>query len=149
MTLAALGRVVISLAVGPLESWRPEYKRVDARRLGVRLRAEVFVLPLASLLLPPGVNRVRFLSVFGAAARLRPHVVPESPDDAVSRPAGRWVPWRVLLRYTFDIDPTRCSRCGRKLRTVATLRAPIRTFVALRWVGRGRGPPTFGVSSGP
>ena len=61
-------------------------------RLGVRLRPEVFVLRLASLLLPPGVDRVRFLGVFGAAARLRPHIVPEPPDDAVARPAGRWVP---------------------------------------------------------
>ena len=59
------------------------------------------------------------------------------------------MPWRVLLRYTFGVDPTRCFSCGRKLRTVATLRAPVRTFVALRWVGRDRGPPTFGVSDGP
>lgn len=118
-------------------------------QVGVRLRPEVFVLRLASLLLPPGVNRVRYLGVFGAAARLRPHVVPQPPADAVSRPAGRWVPWRVLLLYTFGVDPTRCPRCGQPLRTVATLLSSVRTFVALRWVRRGRGPPGLAVGVGP
>jgi hypothetical protein len=117
---------------------------------GVRLRPEVFVLRLASLPLPPGVNRVRTFGVFGAAARLRSHFVPEPPEDAVSRPAGRWIGWRALMLYTFGEDPTRCSQCGRAMRTVATLLDPVRAFIALRWQVRGaRGPARSAVCVGP
>ncbi|MFT4626548.1 MAG: hypothetical protein ACI8PZ_005225, partial [Myxococcota bacterium] len=117
---------------------------------GVRLRPQVFVLRLASLLLPPGVNRVRTFGVFAPASPLRRHVVPEPPEDAVSRPAGRWIGWRALMLYTFGEDPTRCSQCDRAMRTVATLLDPVRAFIALRWQVRGaRGHPRSAVCVGP
>ena len=67
-------------------------------RTHVRLRPEVFVLRLASLLLPPGVNRVRYFGVFAPAAALRRHVVPAPPPTSVSRRGGRWLRRQVPLR---------------------------------------------------
>ena len=111
-------------------------------RTHVRLRPEVFVLRLASLLLPPGVNRVRYFGVFAPAAALRRHVVPPLPPAPVSRPGGRWIRWQVLLRHVFGVDPQRCPQCGAPLRTVATLQGRGRAFVVLRWLGwTARGPP--------
>ncbi|MFT4628719.1 MAG: hypothetical protein ACI8PZ_007415, partial [Myxococcota bacterium] len=43
-------------------------RAVRAVQSRVRLRPEVFVLRLASLLLPPGVNRVRYFGVFAPAS---------------------------------------------------------------------------------
>ena len=112
-------------------------------RTHVRLRPEVFVLRLASLLLLPGVNRVRYFGVFAPAAALRRHVVPAPPPAPVSRPGGRWIRWQVLLRHVSGVDPQRCPQRGAPLRTVATLQGRGRAFVVLRWLGwTARGPPS-------
>ncbi|MFT4628413.1 MAG: hypothetical protein ACI8PZ_007108 [Myxococcota bacterium] len=103
-------------------------------REGVRLTPAVFILRLANLLMPSGVNLTRYHGVFGPASPLRSRVVPEPPPDPVSRPKARWIRWAVLLWHVFGKSAEDCPRCGEPMRRVGTLQH--RAWEVLDWIER-------------
>jgi hypothetical protein len=95
---------------------------------------------LAALVPPPRAHLVRYFGVFAPNARVRPRVVPASPDPpsraraascplvpepVLTRPARRPIFWAELLKRTFQTDVLTCPRCGGTRRVVAVvLRSP-------------------------
>ena len=79
---------------------------------GVRLAPEVFVLRLASLLLPGGVNLVRYHGVFAPAANGRAAVVPAKEEGGGEVRRSRWIRWSVLIERVFGRCPELCPTCG-------------------------------------
>ncbi|MCP3972401.1 MAG: hypothetical protein GY717_19160, partial [Rhodobacteraceae bacterium] len=78
---------------------------------GLLLRPEVFVLRLASLIMPPRVNLVRFHGVFAPASPLRSRVVPKPVNVPVEK-RSRWIPWKILIKRVFDRIAGLCPVCG-------------------------------------
>ena len=65
--------------------------------MNVRRRPEVFVLQLASPLLPPGVDRVRYSGAYALASLLPRHAARPPVPARISRTGGRWSRWYVVL----------------------------------------------------
>jgi hypothetical protein len=85
---------------------------------------------------PPRAHLVRYFGVFAPNARVRPRVVPASPDPpsraraascplvpepVLTRPARRPILWAELLKRTFQTDVLTCPRCGGTRRVVAVV----------------------------
>lgn len=120
---------------------------------GVRLKPELFVLRLASLVMPAWVNLVRYHGVFAPNAPLRPLVVRSVPQQpGVPRP--RWIPWNVLFKRVFGEEPDLCSVCGVTMERRQTLQGHGRAWSVLKWIeaqrtlARGRGPPSAAAAPG-
>ena len=101
-------------------------------RTGLLLRPEVFVLRLAGLVMPAGMNLVRYHGVFAPASPLRSRVVPEPPHDKV--PASRWIRWGLLILRVFATDPRVCPRCGSAMTRMGTLQEPGRAWEVFHWI---------------
>jgi hypothetical protein len=95
-----------------------------------------FLRRLAALVPPPRAHLVRYFGVFAPNARVRPRVVPASPDPpsraraascplvpepVLTRPARRPILWAELLKRTFQTDVLTCPRCGGTRRVVAVV----------------------------
>jgi hypothetical protein len=98
----------------------------------VLLRPEVFVLRLASLVMPAGKNLVRYHGVFAPASPLRSRVVPAPVED--KPPASRWVLWGLLMKRVFGTDPRLCPRCGSPMTRLGTLQEPGRAWEVFQWI---------------
>jgi hypothetical protein len=106
---------------------------------GVTLEPAVFLLRLASLLLPGGVNLVRYHGVFAPAAVGREHIV-----GAAGRPGGevrrsRWRRWAVLIERVFGRCPEACPSCGRTMMLLGAFHGDGRAIDVLGWIERQGG----------
>ena len=82
----------------------------------------------------PGFHTLRYGGVLSAAAKWRPEVVPErleasTADDASKtstdgeekrKPRSTWLPWRALLRRSFDLE-VECPLCAGPMKLKAFL----------------------------
>jgi hypothetical protein len=48
--------------------------------------------------------------------------------------ASAW-PWAALMRRVFDFDVLACSRCGGRLRVIATVHDPLAVHAILTYLG--------------
>jgi hypothetical protein len=129
-----------ALALGRLH-WEADGRvRIDFKQpwrngvSAIRLRPEVFVLRLASLVMPPGVNLVRYHGVFAPASPLRSRVVP--PPPAPSKRPSRWIRWVNLFKRVFGHDPSLCPACGSPMTRMQTLQGSGRAWPVLVWIRR-------------
>jgi hypothetical protein len=86
---------------------------------------------LAAQIPKPYVNLVLYAGVLAPNAKLRKHVVAYArPQQAVHAPDGgssgpqtraEKETWAALMRATFDLDVLTCSRCGERMRYIATI----------------------------
>ena len=91
--------------------WEDGQVRIDFKQpwrngvSAIRLRPEVFLLRLASLVMPAGVNLVRYHGVFAPASPLRSRVVPKPRTDEPPQRTSRWILWHILFKRVFLRDP--------------------------------------------
>ena len=90
-----------------------------------------FIARLAALVPRPRTHLIRFHGLFAPNARHRRLVVPDPPPAPVSDGAEAQavatraqMGWAQRLRRVFDIDVSRCSRCGAALRVLAVITEP-------------------------
>ncbi len=91
-----------------------------------------FLARLAALVPRPRSHLIRYHGVLAANARHRRLVVPAAQstpaarDDDEVAPAPKRTPlsWIQRLRYVFDIDLSRCPRCGAAMRVLAVITDP-------------------------
>jgi putative transposase len=80
------------------------------------------------------------------AELLTPNVLSVSHWTRIERgalyAATRRIPWRELLRRTFDVDVERCSACGERLRILGAVIAPWPAREILRRLGLPTSAPT-------
>ncbi len=99
---------------------------------GVRLEPSVFVLRLASLVMPAKVNLIRYHGVFAPASPWRSRVVPEPPEAPVSRRHARWIHWAKLMQHVFGRSDA-CPQCGQTMTYKGSL-DPKRAAEVLFWI---------------
>ncbi|MFT5460403.1 MAG: hypothetical protein ACI9K2_006922, partial [Myxococcota bacterium] len=75
----------------------------------------MFLLRLASLVMPAGVNLIRYHGIFAPAAKCRALAVPEPTPNPIFRPSARWIRWQSLIAHVFGRAATRCPRCGEEM----------------------------------
>lgn len=109
-----------------------------------------FIARLAALVPRPRTHLVRFHGLFAPNARHRRLVVPgpvRAPESEVAEPgappARTQMTWAQRLRRVFDIDISRCARCGAALRvlTVITDARVIAAILAHLEARAARAPP--------
>jgi hypothetical protein len=101
----------------------------------IRLTPEAFVLRLANLLMPAGVNLVRFHGVFGPASPLRSRVTPKpSKDSAEEQPRSGWILWKILFKRVFGRAADSCPSCGKPMTRMGTLLGYGRAFAVFEWI---------------
>ena len=92
---------------------------------------------LASLVPRPRVHLTRFHGVLASHAKLRSQVVPkklqptgsgdpepEARSDKEPTSKARRISWKRLLKRVFAIDIEQCSRCGGKVKVIASIEDP-------------------------
>jgi len=85
------------------------------------------LLRLCAAVPAPRFHTVRYAGVLASAAKLRPKIIPKAADDGEppasdepSRNTGcRYWPWAELMARSFELDVTRCPKCGGRLVLVA------------------------------
>jgi hypothetical protein len=90
-----------------------------------------FIARLAALVPRPRSHLIRFHGLFAPNARHR-HLVVPAPTPAPVRegaepgatPTRARMTWAQRLRRVFDIDISRCARCGAPLRVLAAITDP-------------------------
>jgi Putative transposase len=108
-----------------------------------------FIARLASLILTPRVNLVRYHGVFDPHHQLRAQIVPakrgrgrqqqgQGAEGACPRPVS--MTWAQRLARAFAIDVTNCGRCGGAVKIIACVQAPLVIRKILDHVERA-GPP--------
>ena len=104
--------------------------------VGVTLEPAVFVLRLAALLLPGGVNLVRYHGVFGPGARARADIVPAAASTAEepSRRHRRWIRWATLIERVFQRCPASCPTCGEPMALLGMFHGDGRAIDVLGWI---------------
>ena len=104
--------------------------------VGVTLKPAVFVLRLAALLLPGGVNLVRYHGVFGPGARARADIVPAAASTTVepSRRHRRWIRWATLIERVFQRCPASCPTCGEPMALLGMFHGDGRAIDVLGWI---------------
>jgi len=84
-------------------------------------------------------------SSYALPTPLAPNILSVSHWDRLARgelyAATRRVPWRELLRRTFDVDVERCSACGGRLRVVGAVVDPWVARRILERIGMPTRPP--------
>jgi hypothetical protein len=97
---------------------------------------EELMARLAALVPPPRAHQVRYHGVLGPAAAWRDQVVPLPTEPASARscrhatarapraPRAQRIARAQLLRRVFAADALRCTRCGSRMRPVATIHSP-------------------------
>ena len=90
-----------------------------------------FIARLAALVPRPRSHLIRFHGLFAPNARHRRLVVPRPAPAPASEGAERGatptraqMTWAQRLRRVFDIDVSRCARCGAALRVLAVITDP-------------------------
>ena len=101
----------------------------------VVLRPEVFLLRLAALMLPAGVNRVRYHRIFAPASPGRSLVAPGGLEDKAKK-RSRWIRWADLISRVFGRHVDTCPRCHQKMDDMGTLQGDGRAWDVLRWIER-------------
>jgi len=109
-----------------------------------------FIARLAALVPRPRTHLIRFHGLFAPNARHRRRVVPV-PASAPGSEAGEptvvptraQMSWGQRLRRVFDIDVSRCPRCGAPLRVLAVITEPrvIAAILAHLEARAARAPP--------
>jgi hypothetical protein len=109
-----------------------------------------FIARLAALVPRPRTHLVRFHGLFAPNARHRRLVVPAPAPAPASDgaepdpvPTRARMSWAQRLRRVFDIDVSRCSRCGAALRVLAVITEPraIAAILAHLEARPARAPP--------
>jgi hypothetical protein len=94
---------------------------------------------MAALVPRPFTNSIIYSGVLSARSAWRADVVPGRPaspstrSSADGRPRRTRIPWALLIRRVFGVDPTQCD-CGGRYRLVATIRDPRAAAAILRWL---------------
>jgi hypothetical protein len=101
----------------------------------VVLRPEVFLLRLAALMPPDGVNRVRYHRIFAPASPGRSLVVPGGLADKTKK-RSRWIRWADLISRVFGRHVDTCPRCHQKMDDMGTLQGEGRAWDVWRWIER-------------
>jgi len=88
-----------------------------------------FIARLAALVPRPRSHLIRFHGLFAPNARHRRLVVPAPAPasegaDQEATPTRAQMTWAPRLRRVFDIDISRCARCGAPLRVLAAITDP-------------------------
>ena len=92
------------------------------------------------MLLPGGVNLVRYHGVFAPAAKGRAAVVPDKEEGAGEVRRSRWIRWSVLLERVFGRCPDRCPTCGERMALLGMFHGDGRAIDVLEWIeGQGGG----------
>ena len=89
---------------------------------------------------------VRFHGLFAPNARHRRLVVPAPASEVAgpgAMPTRAQMTWAQRLRHVFDIDISRCTRCGGALRVLAVITDPrvIAAILAHLEARTARAPP--------
>jgi len=109
-----------------------------------------FIARLAALVPRPRSHLIRFHGLFAPNARHRRLVVPAPAPapasegvDQEATPTRAQMTWAQRLRRVFDIDITRCPRCGAALRVLAVITDPrvIAAILAHLEARAARAPP--------
>ncbi|MDH3671344.1 MAG: transposase [Gammaproteobacteria bacterium] len=109
-----------------------------------------FIARLAALVPRPRSHLIRFHGLFAPNARHRRLVVPGPAPGPVSEgadqgatPTRAQMTWAQRLRRVFDIDISRCPRCGAALRVLAVITDPrvIAAILAHLETRAARAPP--------
>jgi hypothetical protein len=110
--------------------------------VGVTLEPAVFVLRLAALLLPGGVNLVRYHGVFAPGARGRADIVAAAASnvEGSSRRPRRRIRWADLIGRVFQRCPEACPRCGERMTLLGMFHGDGRAIDVLDWIERHRPP---------
>ena len=116
---------------------------------------------LASIIPPPYKHQVNYYGCLSSHSKLRAEIV-GSPVVAVLQQAGprqegqdmggielesrnpsssRYIPWAELLKRTFGIDLSSCSKCGGRVRVIAAIMDTEAIAKILDYVGLGTDPP--------
>ena len=116
---------------------------------------------LASIIPPPYKHQVNYYGCLSSHSKLRAEIV-GSPVVAVLQQAGPWqegqdmggielesrnpsssryIPWAELLKRTFGIDLSSCSKCGGRVRVIAAIMDTEAIAKILDYVGLGTDPP--------
>ena len=102
--------------------------------IAIEMDGLAFLGRLAASVPGPGFHTLRYGGVLSAAAKWRPEVVPErletsTADDASKtstdgeekrKPRSTWLPWRDLLRRSFDLE-VECPLCAGPMKLKAFL----------------------------
>jgi hypothetical protein len=113
--------------------------------VGVTLKPVVFVLRLAALLLPGGVNLVRYHGVFAPGASGRADIVGAGSTTGPARPTRRWIRWAELIARVFQRCAEACPRCGERMALLGMFQGDGRALNVLEWIER-HSPP---IRAGP
>jgi len=105
-----------------------------------------FIARLAALVPRPRTHLIRFHGLFAPNARHRRLVVPAPASEGAERgatPTRAQMTWAQRLRRVFDIDLSRCARCGAPLRVLAVITDPrvIAAILAHLEARAARAPP--------
>jgi hypothetical protein len=110
-----------------------------------------FIARLAALVPRPRTHLIRFHGLFAPNARHRRLVVPAPKPTPVSADAAEPEPvrtraqmtWAQRLQRVFEIDVSRCSRCGAAVRVLAVITDPRVVAAILAHLGAraARAPP--------
>jgi len=107
-----------------------------------------FISRLAARVPRPRSHLIRFHGLFAPNARHRRRVVPAPAPasegaDPGATPTRAQMTWAQRLRRVFDIDITRCPRCGAALRVLAVITDPrvIAAILAHLEARAARAPP--------
>jgi hypothetical protein len=139
------GAVTQRVGLGPMRG-RPMMK------LGTSLMER-----LAAQIPKPRVNLVLYAGVLAPHAKLRASVVTYARRAPIGKPpaieeqtrAGRET-WSELMRMTFGVDVLACSRCGGRMRHIATILDPRVARRILEYLERSaRAPPVHPVHDPP
>ena len=115
----------------------------------VRLSGLELIERLVCLVPPPRVNQVRYAGVFAPNAKLRPAVVARALADSGAEPScrrrtGRHLDWAKLMARVFEIDVSRCPKCGEVgMQVIACITEAETLRAILESVGEATGPPQF------
>lgn len=116
----------------------------------VKLSPFEFIERLCALVPPPYANQTRWSGVYGPAARARSKVTLErkiknrSSKEPPQHTKKLRISWASLLKKTFQIDLSKCRRCGAPTKILGTVFSQSAVVKILNHLNLECGPPSRG-----
>lgn len=108
---------------------------------------------VVALIPPPMANLVRYAGVWAPNSKMRKYVIPQVVESPVTRLHGGTDPppnksakprrtgWADLLRRIFGVDALKCTKCGHRMRVIATVMDPTAIDMILASIHLSSQPP--------